>query len=101
MNDRQELVGLITRGDVLKALSNPENAERPVSDFSPSQLRVAFPDEPLRDAINRMAQYDIGRLPVVSRGEPCRAIGYLGRSALISAQMFRLKEETLRESRWF
>ena len=52
------------------------------------QLIVAYPDEPLYDVIARMLKYDVGRLPVVERQDPTRAIGYLGRAGILAARAY-------------
>jgi hypothetical protein len=44
-----------------------------------------------------MLREDIGRLPVVERQNPTRAIGYLGRAAILSARMKLHDEEHVRE----
>jgi CIC family chloride channel protein len=40
-----------------------------------------------------MVRHDIGRLPVVSRDNPRQVLGYLGRAAVMTARLHRLKEE--------
>jgi hypothetical protein len=44
-----------------------------------------------------MVRNNLGRLPVVSRREPSRVIGYLGRSSVMSARLRYLEEEHVRE----
>lgn len=61
---------------------------------------MAYPDELLSEAVASMLRHDIGRLPVVSRAEPNRVIGYLGRSQLMAARARRLEEEYVREPGW-
>ncbi len=92
------LVGIITRGDVLRALER--DRDESVLDAGTRDLIVAYPDEILRDAAHRMLGGDVGRLPVVSRENPHHVVGYLGRPALLSAWKHRLAEEHERESGW-
>ena len=61
---------------------------------------VTFPDERLHDALAKMLNNNIGRLPVVSRRDPHRLVGYLERSNVLAARLSRLEEEHLRESGW-
>ena len=58
-----------------------------------TQLIVTYPDEPLRDAIEKIVRHNIGRLPVVNRTEPDRVLGYLGRSSILSARLREHEEE--------
>jgi len=92
------LIGIITRGDVLRALERDGNET--VLEAGTRDLLVAYPDEILRDAAHRMLGGDVGRLPVVSRHNPHHVVGYLGRPALLSAWRHRMAEEHERESGW-
>jgi predicted transcriptional regulator len=65
-----------------------------------SNLIVAYPDEPLKEAVARMLKNEVGRLPVVSRDDPRRLVGYLGRTGLLEARLRKLHEEEFRERRW-
>jgi CBS domain-containing protein len=58
---------------------------------------VAYEDEPIADAVARMLDRDIGRLPVVDRTDPSRLIGYLGRAGVLAARQKLLEEENVRE----
>jgi len=100
LNSEGDLAGLITRGDLVRAIEAGSDLQASVLSCSNSKLIVTYPDEILREAINKMVLENIGRLPVVSRTEPGKPLGYLGRSAIIEAQMKQLKEENMRESRW-
>jgi len=93
-----KLRGIITRGDVLRALE-PDGGET-VLEAGTNDLVVAYPDEILRDAAQRMLRSDVGRLPVVSREDPRRVVGYLGRVSVLSALRHRMTEEHERESGW-
>ena len=98
--DKQgRLVGIITRGDVLRALDNG-NREKTVLEAGSDTLIVAHPDESVHEAITRMLQYNVGRLPVVSRDDPQHLIGYLGRSGIMQARLQRHAEEHIREPGW-
>jgi len=63
-------------------------------------LVVTYPDEVLYDAAARMLRANVGRLPVVSRDDPHRVVGYLGRSGIMAARLRRLEEEFVREPGW-
>jgi chloride channel protein, CIC family len=91
------LVGIITRGDILRALRQENAEEMTVADAGSTNLETAFPDEPLHSALTRMLDRDIGRLPVVERNNPSCAVGYLGRAAILSARMRLHEEESVRQ----
>jgi chloride channel protein, CIC family len=93
------LVGIITRGDVLRVLDNGVG-EKTVLEAGSDALIVAYPDEPMDAAIDRMLQYNIGRLPVVSRDDPQQLVGYLGRSGIMEARLRRHADESVREPGW-
>ncbi|PYS78283.1 MAG: chloride channel protein, partial [Acidobacteria bacterium] len=68
-----------------------------VIDAGSRQLVVTYPDELLGEAVTKMLRNDIGRLPVVSRDDPRRLLGYLGRASVMAARLRRLEEEHVRE----
>ena len=61
---------------------------------------VAYPDELGHDAMYRMLQRDIGRLPVVSRENPAQMVGYFNRSSVLGAWTRQMQEESVREHGW-
>lgn len=52
------------------------------------------------DALFRMLQSNIGRLPVVSREDSARMIGYLIRESILSAWTRQIEAEGVREHGW-
>ena len=97
IDDDQGLVGIITRGDVLRALERGEDGGMTVLEAGSRELIVTYPDEILYDAASKMLRNDIGRLPVVSRDDPRRLVGYLGRANCMAARLRQLDEEHVRE----
>jgi hypothetical protein len=47
-----------------------------------------------------MARLNVGRLPVVERGDPQKFVGYLGRTGIAAAWRLLLNEEEVREAGW-
>jgi chloride channel protein, CIC family len=92
-----KLVGIITRGDLFRALQQEPAGKRTVLAAGKTNLEVTFPDETLDDAIGKMLKLDIGRLPVVSREDVRKIVGYLGRADILEARLRRHEEEELRE----
>ena len=90
------LAGIITRGDLVRALDKSPNGST-VLEAGSRHLIVAFSDEILHDAVTRMVHHDIGRLPVVRRDNPRLVLGYLGRASIMTARLRRHEEEHHRE----
>ena len=100
VDKNQQLAGIITRGDVLRALEEGSNNGTTVLDAGSHDVIVSFPDEVLHEATMKMLRNNIGRLPVVRRQDPRSVVGYLGRSNLMEAHLRQLEEEHIRERRF-
>jgi chloride channel protein, CIC family len=99
--DREEkLVGVITRGDVLRALDKDPSGAMSVVDAGKRDVIVTYPNESLHEAAAKMLRNNIGRLPVVESGNSGRVVGYLGRPGIMAARLRRLDEEHVREPGW-
>ncbi len=96
----KHLAGIITRGDVLRAVETNHANEQTVLEAGSRNLLVAYPDESVYTAVERMLRNNVGRLPVVKRENPRELVGYLGRSSVLEARLRRLKEEYEREPGW-
>jgi chloride channel protein, CIC family len=97
VDDEDLLAGIITRGDVVRALLGKAPAEITVAEAGKRNPIVTYADELLHDAITKMLQNNVGRLPVVERENPRRIIGYLGRANVMAARSQHIEEEYLRE----
>jgi CBS domain-containing protein len=95
-----ELSGIITRGDILRALAKAPSGPMTVSEASSRKLVVTDPDEVLHEALAKMLQNNVGRLPFVDRSDTRRVVGYLGRPGVMAARLRRFEEEHLREPGW-
>jgi len=95
-----KLVGLVTQGDLLRALEKDPEGKLTVLDAGGSELIVAYADEMVFDALFRMLQHNIGRLPIVSRENSQAMVGYLNRENVLSAWTRQIEEEGLREHGW-
>jgi chloride channel protein, CIC family len=58
---------------------------------------VAYPDEPLRAVVYRMAETGYTRLPVVERDDPGKLVGMISLNDLLKARARNLEEERHRE----
>ena len=100
LDDSQNLAGVITRGDVLRALDREPSGVTTVLEGASARLVVTYPDELLAEAAHKLLRNDVGRLPVVERKDHRHVVGYLGRPNIMSARLRRLHEEHHREPGW-
>jgi CBS domain-containing protein len=100
MNEKGKLAGIITRGDVLRALDEDPSGATSLLDAGSRKVIVTYPDEVLHEAAAKMLRNNIGRLPVVDRNNPQHVVGYLGRPGIMAARLRRLDEEHVREPGW-
>lgn len=94
------LVGIVTRSDLMRAMEHADSGDMTVLDAGSRDPIVAYPDETMREAVAKMHENNIGRLPVVERANPRHLVGYLGRSGVMNARMRMLEEERVRERSW-
>jgi CIC family chloride channel protein len=81
-----KLCGVITIQDVEEAAdSGEQNLDHPVAQFCSQHLIVAYPDETVHHALERMSHRDIGRLPVVDHNKPSKLIGWISRADIVRA----------------
>ena len=98
-NREGELIGIITRGDLLRAMDAGLEAATVLQAGSNCPV-VVFPDQSVHEALVKLEHYQIGRLPVVDRNDPKRLLGYLGRTHILSARAPSSEAEHRRESGW-
>jgi CIC family chloride channel protein len=100
VDEHGQLVGIITRGDIVRALRLKDSEKLTVAESGSTRLTVTFPDELLHTALMKMLNQDVGRLPVVARNNPQTIVGYLGRASILSARMKLHEEENIRQKGW-
>ncbi|MCU1303429.1 MAG: Cl-channel, voltage gated [Candidatus Sulfotelmatobacter sp.] len=100
LDSEGKLVGVITRGDVVRALDKDPSGEVSVLDAGTADVVVTYPNELLHDASAKMLRNSVGRLPVVDRDDPRRVVGYLGRPGIMAARLRGLEDEHVREPGW-
>jgi chloride channel protein, CIC family len=97
VDEHNQLVGLVTRGDLMKALQGSAPHLRPVGELVNRAVVTIHPEATLHEAITLLLKNNIGRMPVVSRAEPTRVVGYLGRADILAARTHLHDEEETRE----
>ncbi len=100
LDSEGKVAGVITRGDVMRALDADPSGALTVLEAGSRDVVVTYPDEMLHDASAKMLRNKIGRLPVVDREDSRKVVGYLGRPGIMAARLRRLDEEHVRERGW-
>jgi CIC family chloride channel protein len=95
------LQGLVTQGDLLRALQVDPEGKSCVFEAGARSLVVAYPDERVFDAVTKMLENNIGRLPVVDRKDPQTMVGYINRANVMGSWRGHLHEESVREHGWW
>jgi chloride channel protein, CIC family len=92
------LLGVLTRGDVRTRREQEGDSllQRKVEEVTRREAEVAFPDEPLRAVVYRMAETGMTRLPVIER-ETRKFLGLISLDDLLKARTRHLEEERRRE----
>ncbi len=95
------LLGLVTQGDLLRALQADPAGGMSVLDAGARTLIVTYPDERVFDAVTKMLENNIGRLPVVDRKDTRKMVGYINRANVMGSWRGHLHEESVRDHGWF
>ncbi len=98
VNTEGMLAGVLTRGDIIRRTEEEGDAAlaRKLGDLARVNAVEAFPDEPLRVVVNRMAETGFTRMPVVERATR-KFLGLVSLNDLLKARTRHLEEESRRE----
>jgi H+/Cl- antiporter ClcA/predicted transcriptional regulator len=98
-NEGGLLVGVVARSDLQQAAEDmtADRATLRLSDIMAHDPVVAYPDEPLRVVVYRMAASGLTRFPVVERDHPRKVIGMVSLNDLLKARAHNLAAEQRRE----
>jgi CBS domain-containing protein len=86
LDDAGKLAGIITRGDILRALDKDPSGGINVQEAGSTHLVVTHPDELVAEAAAKLLRFNIGRLPVVDRSDERKVVGYVNRSSILAAR---------------
>lgn len=84
----------------IQTVATPDIAhdgQRDVSEIIKSHPVVAYPDEPLRMVVYRMAETGLTQFPVVRRDDPRKIVGIVSLRDLLQARERNWAEERRRE----
>jgi CIC family chloride channel protein len=98
VNAEGQLVGVVTRGDISQRMEQNGDAALgwPIGDLVRTSAVEAYPDEPLRVVVYRMAEKGCTRMPVVERATR-QFLGLVSLNDLLKARSRHLEEESRRE----
>jgi H+/Cl- antiporter ClcA/CBS domain-containing protein len=98
VNAEGQLVGVLTRGDISQRMERDgdEALECPLGGLARTNAVEAYPDEPLRVVVYRMAEKGFTRMPVVERTTR-KFLGLVSLNDLLKARTRHLEEERRRE----
>jgi CIC family chloride channel protein len=85
---------------LLRGLEGDATGKLTVLEAGSNEPVVAYEDELAHDAMFRMLQHNIGRLPVVGREDPRHMVGYFNRASILEAWSKQMHEEGVREHGW-
>jgi CBS domain-containing protein len=85
---------------VVKAMDRKRDPLATLLEAGSSPPVVAYPDEMLEEAVDKMIGHGVGRLPVVEREHPTKLLGYLGRKGIAEAWEDLREEDQVREAGW-
>jgi CBS domain-containing protein len=98
VDERQQLLGVVTRVDLQRLVDTaPGDASAQMSAIVRVTPTVAYPDEPLRVIVHRMAETGLTRFPVVERGPVPTLVGMIALDDLLKARALNLEAERRRE----
>ena len=89
------LTGVLTRTRIMTPDEHVDGKR--VAELAPPAPVLAYPDEPLRVVVYRMAETGLTRLPVVERDQPMRVVGLISLRDLLAARARTLDDEQRRE----
>jgi CIC family chloride channel protein len=92
-----ELVGVVTRWILEQWAETPGDGAGPSLAAIAHAAVTAYPDEPLRVVINRMAETGLTSLPVVQRANPRQLVGNITLRDMLKARVRHIEEEQRRE----
>jgi len=100
IDGNQHLLGVMTRYDLLTAIERQRNGDGgnlQLSEIIANAPVVAFPEEPLRMVVNRMAATGLTRFPVVTQNGGPKLVGLIGLEDLLKARELSVADEHHRE----
>ena len=83
LDSNTRLKGMVTHDDINKAL-NSGRGDVEVAEIMTTNLIFCYPDDTLKDALEKMGERNIGRIPVVEHEDPGQLVGLITRKNIIA-----------------
>jgi len=90
------LAGIVTFDDLRRVPEGKQDEVR-VGEVAVKDVIVAFPDENMKNVMDRLYRNNVGRLPVMEREDPKKVVGIVTRTDAIAAYQVLSREEAGRE----
>jgi CBS domain-containing protein len=97
VDDQGTLQGILTASDLLQNRLDDSSSISHAGDLACKQLITIEPDASCREAAEKMASLNIGRLPVVSTDKAQRLLGIVTRSDLLKPRLSQHELERKKE----
>lgn len=99
VNDDGSFLGVVPRSEIeySNGVSPGDIEPRCLTDIVHKEPVIAYPDEPLRYVVNRMAHTGLTSFPVVDREDPTTILGVVSLYDLLKARVSNLEAERRRE----
>jgi len=97
VNSEGKVLGIVTHSDVRNALKSGKSDACVCDIETKADLIVAYPDNTLEEAMELIAESGFGHLPIVSRDEPMKLVGFITRNDILKVYSHKKKE---RETSW-
>ncbi|MBW4497452.1 MAG: chloride channel protein [Oscillatoria princeps RMCB-10] len=103
INDAKRMIGIITLRDVNRVLARVKAdsldiylAHQNIADLCTTDILFAYHDEPVAEALDRMAARGLHQLPVVDRDNPYEALGLLDELGISLASQLAVTRDVMR-----
>ena len=99
VDEERRFVGVIPGSKLYKLMARDNSAihASSLAEIAINNPVVAFPNESLRTVVNRMAEVNLTRLPVVDEHDPHQLVGIISLEHLLHARIRNLQEERTKE----
>jgi CBS domain-containing protein len=98
VDSTNQVLGVVTRVDLQRIVdAGPESCVKEFAGIIRSTPTTAYPDEPLRVVVHRMAHTGLTRFPVVARTAGRELLGLIALDDLLRARSLNLEAERRRE----
>ena len=88
VTDEENILGIITFHDISQARKGDD--KKPVTEFMTHDLVITSPEEPLNEALAKLSQANVGRLPVMENNQ---LVGIISRTDIMRAmEILKLKK---------